>query len=220
MTAKTGGKAPTITLKPGKYSVSYGKPKKKKTDEQHQAPPPESATDWYSRWRARIHQFVAAHTDNTLASILMLVPDLLILLIRLARDPRVPISVKGQLALAAAYVLSPLDLMPEGILGVIGLADDAGVLALVLYWLKGLGKVDPTVLSDNWPGQDNVETVIDDVHETIMANRSRIISNDVWRKIEQMFGVRTPERKAQVKARSAGKKPARRSLLTRVLARS
>jgi len=37
----------------------------------------------------------------------------------------------GMLGLAAAYILSPVDLMPEGILAVFGLADDA----LVLSWL-------------------------------------------------------------------------------------
>ncbi len=40
----------------------------------------------------------------------------------------------GRLALlvgAAAYVISPIDLMPEGLLGVFGLADDA----MVLSWL-------------------------------------------------------------------------------------
>jgi len=37
----------------------------------------------------------------------------------------------GMLGLAAAYILSPVDLMPEDILAVFGLADDA----LVLSWL-------------------------------------------------------------------------------------
>lgn len=43
---------------------------------------------------------------------------------------------RGRLLLmagAAAYVLSPADLLPEGLLGPIGLADDAAVLA----WLAG-----------------------------------------------------------------------------------
>lgn len=35
----------------------------------------------------------------------------------------------GLLAAAAAYVVSPLDLLPEALVGVIGLADDAVVLA-------------------------------------------------------------------------------------------
>ncbi|MFZ1372595.1 MAG: DUF1232 domain-containing protein, partial [Nostocoides sp.] len=37
----------------------------------------------------------------------------------------------GLLGVAAAYILSPVDLMPEGFLAVFGLADDA----LVLSWL-------------------------------------------------------------------------------------
>lgn len=37
----------------------------------------------------------------------------------------------GMLAVAAAYVISPVDLLPEGFLAVFGLADDA----MVLSWL-------------------------------------------------------------------------------------
>ncbi|WP_206690462.1 YkvA family protein [Quadrisphaera sp. INWT6] len=39
----------------------------------------------------------------------------------------------GLMVAAAGYVVSPVDLLPEGILGPIGLADDAAVLA----WLAG-----------------------------------------------------------------------------------
>ena len=53
---------------------------------------------------------------------------------RLWRDPRhfarLLHSVRGALLLVAliAYVLSPLDLLPEAFLGVLGLADDALVV--------------------------------------------------------------------------------------------
>lgn len=143
---------------------------------------------WYERWRDRIHEWARHNADDRLASILTLVPDMLMLVVRLARDPRVPWMLKGQLVLAAAYVISPFDLVPEGILGPIGLADDAGVLALVLYWLKGLAQVDPRVLHDNWPGKGEVDEVIDRVHSQIVENRERIYSSDVWQQIERRFG--------------------------------
>ncbi len=104
--------------------------------------------DWYATWRERIRQWIADHAADDLAEIVLLVPDLLVLLLRLARDPRVPWTLKGQLLLAAAYVISPVDLMPEALLGVIGLTDDAGVLALVLMWLKGVTSVDQQVLRE------------------------------------------------------------------------
>jgi uncharacterized membrane protein YkvA (DUF1232 family) len=152
------------------------------------------APDWYQNWRNRIHQWVRNNTDDRLASIITLVPDMLMMVVRLAKDPRVPWMLKGQLVLAAAYVISPLDLVPEGLLGPIGLAEDAGVLALVLFWLKGLSQVDPRVLHDNWPGKGEVDEVIDRIHGQITDNRDRIYSTDVWQKIERRFGrsERTP----------------------------
>ena len=148
----------------------------------------QEAPGWYTRWRARIHAWVRDHGDDRLASILTLVPDMLMLVLRLARDPRVPWMLKGQLLLAAAYVISPFDLVPEGLLGPIGLAEDAGVLALVLFWLKGLTQVDPRILHENWPGKGEVDQVIDRVHSQIVDNRDKIYSSDVWQKIERRFG--------------------------------
>lgn len=60
-----------------------------------------------------------------------LVPDLLGLCRRLAGDPRVPRRAKVVLALAAAYVSSPIDLVPDFI-PVIGQLDDAVVVGLAL----------------------------------------------------------------------------------------
>jgi uncharacterized membrane protein YkvA (DUF1232 family) len=143
--------------------------------------------DWYGRWRGRIHSWVSGHSDATVANLLTLLPDLLVLTVRLAKDPRVPFFAKAQLALAAAYVISPIDFLPEAALGVLGLTDDLTVLALVLYWLQSLNKVDRQALRDNWPGDGQVEAVIDNVHDRIMAEKDHILSHDVWQKIERRF---------------------------------
>ena len=47
------------------------------------------------------------------------------------RDPRTPIGLKGMLAAALAYVILPVDLIPDAI-PIIGQADDLTVLLLVL----------------------------------------------------------------------------------------
>jgi uncharacterized membrane protein YkvA (DUF1232 family) len=49
----------------------------------------------------------------------------------LMRDPRVPIGLKGMLAAALAYVVVPVDLVPDAV-PIIGHADDLTVLLLVL----------------------------------------------------------------------------------------
>ena len=49
----------------------------------------------------------------------------------LMRDPRTPVGLKGMLAAALAYVVVPVDLVPDAI-PIIGHADDLTVLLLVL----------------------------------------------------------------------------------------
>jgi len=148
----------------------------------------EKSPDWYETWRGRIHDWISTHADDEFAQIVLLVPDLLALVVRLARDKRVPFMLKGQLLLAAAYVLSPFDLVPEAMLGVLGLADDAGVLVLVLMWIKGLASVDPQVLRENWSGRGDVIEVIDSLHGRISANAEKLYSPKVWRTIQARFG--------------------------------
>ena len=143
--------------------------------------------DWYETWRGLIQHWVGTHADDQLADIVLLVPDLLVLLVRLARDRRVPFIVKAQLLLAAAYVLSPFDLVPEALLGVIGLADDAGVLALVLLWITKVASVDQQVLRDHWSGNRDVIDLIDTLHTKINANADRLFNEKVWNKLRNTF---------------------------------
>ena len=80
---------------------------------------------------------------------LSLIPDLISLFRGLLTDPRVPRSTKGWVWFALAWLLSPIDLIPEFI-PVIGPLDDALVAALVLRHV--LRRTDRTVLLDHWRG--------------------------------------------------------------------
>jgi len=78
-----------------------------------------------------------------------LVPNLARLFKDLIRDPRVPRGSKVLLVIAAAWVASPIDLIPEFI-PVLGPLDDAVVAALVLrHVLRRAGR---EVVVEHWRG--------------------------------------------------------------------
>jgi uncharacterized membrane protein YkvA (DUF1232 family) len=66
-----------------------------------------------------------------LARIILRLPTYARIVWGIMRDPRTPIGLKGMLAAALAYVVMPVDLVPDAI-PIIGHADDLTVLLLVL----------------------------------------------------------------------------------------
>jgi uncharacterized membrane protein YkvA (DUF1232 family) len=148
----------------------------------------EDALDWYQKWRERIYEWVAERSDDKIADVVIVVPDFFMLLVDLARDSRVPVKVKAQIGLAIAYVLAPVDLMPEAVLGVAGLADDATVMAVLLYSLKSVNELNPAIIREHWRGAGDAIEVIDDVYERISTNVEKIINSRVWQRIQKTFG--------------------------------
>jgi uncharacterized membrane protein YkvA (DUF1232 family) len=78
------------------------------------------------------------------------VPDCVVLVGRLLRDPRVPRRRKLLLALTAGYLALPFDLVPDFI-PLIGQLDDAIILAFVLrHLLRG----NERAIRELWPGPE------------------------------------------------------------------
>lgn len=78
-----------------------------------------------------------------------LLPNLVKLVARLIRDPRVPRRSKLALGLAFAYVASPIDLIPE-VIPVVGWADDLLILMLALDAL--IERAGKEVVEEHWDG--------------------------------------------------------------------
>lgn len=82
-----------------------------------------------------------------------LLPDCVTTARRLRKDPRVPRRAKVAVAIAAVWVISPIDLIPE-FLPVIGPLDDIVVVALALRYAARA--VPREVLLEAWPGRPEV----------------------------------------------------------------
>lgn len=84
-----------------------------------------------------------------LRDVLRLIPDVVRLLRRLSADPALPKGVRVRLVLLIAYLVFPLDLVPDFI-PVIGYADDAVIVALALRSVTRAA--GPDALDRHWPG--------------------------------------------------------------------
>lgn len=81
--------------------------------------------------------------------LLSFLPNLARLFRSLLRDERVPRSSKALLLFGAAWLASPIDLIPEFLPG-IGILDDALVAGIVLRQL--VRRAGPDIVRDHWRG--------------------------------------------------------------------
>lgn len=90
---------------------------------------------------------------SRMRSFLMFLPNLVAMLARMIKDPRVPTAEKALFIGAIVYVISPIDLIPD-VLPFIGQVDDIYVVALTL--LRMIAKTDATVVRENWHGGGDI----------------------------------------------------------------
>ena len=85
----------------------------------------------------------------TTTAALRVLPDLVRLVRRLAADRSLPRGVRLRLWLLLAYLLMPIDLVPD-VVPVLGYADDAVVVALALRAV--VRRAGAEALARHWPG--------------------------------------------------------------------
>jgi uncharacterized membrane protein YkvA (DUF1232 family) len=100
-------------------------------------------------WALAVIALVVAGRRGDARALLGLIPDCVVLLRRLMRDPRVPRRTKLLLGLVVAYLALPFDVVPDFI-PVAGQLDDAIVVALAFRAL--LGAAGDDLLLEHWPG--------------------------------------------------------------------
>ena len=99
----------------------------------------------------------------SLMSMVRDVPAFLKLLGRLAGDPRVSKVDKAIVAATVVYLVSPVDLIPDWVVPVVGQVEDVALLALALSRLVNNAGID--VLLDHWDGDPgSLEAALDALH--------------------------------------------------------
>jgi uncharacterized membrane protein YkvA (DUF1232 family) len=111
----------------------------------------------------------------------LMLPNLVKLVGRLMTDPRVPRRSKVVLGFAAAYVASPIDLIPEFI-PVFGWADD---VLLLMYALDSLiDRAGPVVVEEHWDGPGDLLSLVRDV----MGMARNLVPRRLMRTIDRLSG--------------------------------
>ena len=136
------------------------------------------AKDFYQAVRSKIVKWAkGAGAGKETTQYILLVPDIMALFVRLMADPRVSGQLKAEIAAASAYIISPIDLMPEAVMGPAGLIDDVlvGMLAMNRV-VKLMGTAGEDVLRANWDGDDDILFLMKDM----LDKAEHFVTGTVW----------------------------------------
>lgn len=115
---------------------------------------------------------------------MLLVPDVFILLVRLALDPEVPGEARALIGGAIAYFLLPLDLFPEAVVGAPGFLDDLVLAAAVLSQALG-GELEPYARK-YWNGDQELRQTLRDVTQSAQM----LLGRDLYRRLKRALARR------------------------------
>jgi len=141
-----------------------------------------AASDFYKVFRDNVRSWVGQGAGaGKWADYIMLAPDLVHLLCKLALDSEVPTLEKAKLAGAIAYIVSPIDLIPEAFVGRVGYVDDVAVAAYALNSI--LTATDPQVVKKHWAGDQDVLRVV----QQILEAADEMVGSRLWQRLKGML---------------------------------
>jgi len=140
----------------------------------------EEQQDFYKKLREKIQNYLNKH-NSKYTEYLLLAPDLFHLLVKLSLDPRVPSDKKAKFVAVIAYFISPIDLLPEILLGPIGYLDDIALTAYVIN--EYINQTDPQIVRELWAGDQEILTII----KNIVTTADKVIGSGLWKKIRKRF---------------------------------
>jgi len=143
------------------------------------------AQDYYTRVRDKIARWAeGAGAGREATGYILLIPDLMALFVRLMADPRVAPTLKFEIAAASAYIISPIDLMPELALGPVGLIDDAIIAMVALNRVVTMmGQAGEDVLRQYWDGDEDILKLMRD----LLERADKFVSGPVWNGIKSFM---------------------------------
>jgi len=137
--------------------------------------------DFYQKLRTKIYNYLEKN-KFAYSDVLLLAPDFFHLLVKLSLDPRIDGTKKAKLAFAIAYFFSPIDLLPEALLGPLGYLDDIALAAYILNDYINNNQSD--ILYEHWAGQSDVLASI----QNVLTTANRFLGEGLWRRVKRRVG--------------------------------
>ncbi len=142
--------------------------------------------DYYLRLRDKVSEWFGKNADQKpeYANYILLVPDFFYLLVKLTLDDRIPAIDKAKFAGVIAYFFSPIDFLPEALLGPVGYLDDLVLACYVLnLYINKQDQAGKAVVKELWPGdQDVLDTI-----QSVMQKADGWIGSGLLNKIKNIY---------------------------------
>lgn len=148
---------------------------------------PRGLLSFYDRLRARMLEAAGRRNQRygpATVEAFLLVPDVFILLVRLALDPEVPGEARALVGGALAYFLLPFDLFPEAVVGAPGYLDDLVLAAAVLSQALG-GELEPFARK-HWNGDQELRQTLRDITQSGQV----LLGRDLYRRLRRALARR------------------------------
>jgi len=142
--------------------------------------------DFYLKLRDKVSEWFEKNADEKpeYANYILLVPDFFYLLVRLTLDDRIPAIDKAKFAGVIAYFFSPIDFLPEALLGPVGYLDDLALTCFVLnLYINKQDEAGKEVVKELWPGdQDLLNTI-----QAVLQKADQWLGSGLWEKIKGVY---------------------------------
>jgi uncharacterized membrane protein YkvA (DUF1232 family) len=142
--------------------------------------------DFYIKLRDKVSKWFEKNADQKpeYANYILLVPDFFYLLVRLTLDDRIPAIDKAKFAGTIAYFLSPIDFIPEALLGPVGYIDDLVLACYVLnLYINQQKEANKQVVKELWPGDQDVLNTI----QSVLQKADKWIGSGLLKKLQDVY---------------------------------
>jgi uncharacterized membrane protein YkvA (DUF1232 family) len=112
--------------------------------------------------------------------VVLIAPDLFMLMVRLAKDPRISAGNKALILAGITYFMTPIDLLPEVLLGPGGFLDD---VVLAVYILNKVLNTNKDVVLEHWSGSVSLLHYL----QNITSQAEKLLGEGTFKRLNKYF---------------------------------